>query len=199
MMNRAKYNRFFSGAIGKKPRTTIYNHSKKRRLIETINRHNDDQIDHGYNLNESNPTIPIEIETENINNGEVLINPFNVERGEFTYTENLDDFSDLDPNEKKKYICFSLLSLFYAGNFTQTGLELIVRHLQHFLDFKIPKTFDQLVLRLEPKNIEFKKKWFCPKCQSEVVLDWHYQRECHNCDEKTKFLFLLNFICILNS
>lgn len=183
-MNRGKYNKFFSGLIGKKPRSTIYDHSRNIRhsnpqlQLEPI-------VDYRINSAQLNH---IEIET-NLNN-EIIYNNLDQESSQLNISinepENLQEFSELDLNDKKKYICISLLSLFYAGNFTQAGLELIVKHLQNFLDFKLPRTFDQIILRLDPQNLEYKKQWFCPKCQIEVELNYYYQRECHICDEKTK-------------
>ena len=95
-------------------------------------------------------------------------------------------FNSLDENDKITYCCLSLLSLFFAGNFTQEGLRLIISHLQNFIDFSIPKSFDRLTNIIDSRFLPYDKVLFCDFCDTIIDLKSWYQRNCHLCVQATK-------------
>ena len=101
-------------------------------------------------------------------------------------SEKVSNFNSLDENDKIKYCCLSLLSLFFAGNFTQEGLRLIISHLQNFIDFAIPKSFDRLTNKIDSRPLPYDKVWFCDFCDTIIDLKSCYQRNCHLCVHATK-------------
>jgi len=75
------------------------------------------------------------------------------------------------------------MTLFFCGNLTQTALKLIIQHTQLFTHIQIPKTFDQLISRIE-EELNYDKVWFCQTCNTEVKLDNNKQRYCKKCFDK---------------
>jgi hypothetical protein len=192
-MSKRKIQRIFTGEILEKPIRTYYRHLalKRGKLKATINSINTDNT----RLNEINPIISQSVECvsndQEINNIDSLTNSnefFRYENRNLIDDHSIRNFFHLDKDEQMKYMSISLLSLFFAGNFTQVGLQLIVSHLQNFIEFKIPKTFDQMLNRVQGRSLEYEKIWFCQTCNTEVKLENYYQRDCSSCEEKPKYI-----------
>lgn len=92
--------------------------------------------------------------------------------------------SNIDSKTKQKQICMALLTLFFSGDFSKTGLSKIIEFTQIFNDVKLPKSFINLINRLDKNPIQYEKKWYCAKCAVYVVLKHQYQRRCTTCNTK---------------
>ena len=85
-------------------------------------------------------------------------------------------------------ISTALLSLFFSANLTKTALESTIQLIQLLVpDIRIPKTFDQLILRVQEYNLKYEKHWFCQKCKEFVRKETSgdsKQRICLNCNNR---------------
>ena len=88
---------------------------------------------------------------------------------------------EMDTKTKQKQISLALLTLFFSGDFTKTGLSKIIELTQMFSDVKLPKAFVNLINRLEKSPIKYEKKWFCVECFAYVEIENQYQRRCTQC------------------
>ena len=181
-MPRQKYQQIFYGSRKKKPKSTYYRHLKIKQgrlnLGSTEQNHYITNIvpESINNIVEINSTL----ESFDYNEDNPVIQCNEIDHN------SPSNFFDLIKEDQIQYTCISLLSLFYTGNFTQSGLDLIISHLQNFVTFKIPASFDQLLKRIQGKSLDYKKIWYCPKCNLEVTPLNCYQRECLICSDKTK-------------
>ncbi len=98
-------------------------------------------------------------------------------------TETNEEIGDItEPSEDLLY--YSLLTLFFSGNFTQSAFKLALEHTQLFTKIKIPKTIDQLIAKIEDEKLTYTKKWFCQNCKQELTLENNKQRKCLICSNK---------------
>jgi len=67
---------------------------------------------------------------------------------------------------------------------TQTALKKVIELMQLLTPVKLPKTFDQLLSKLETQNLVYKKIWYCQICNEEVELNGNKQRHCSICHNK---------------
>jgi hypothetical protein len=91
------------------------------------------------------------------------------------------DLNEIDADEQVNYICMSLLTLFFAGNLTQTALQLITEYVQMFTKIKIPKTLNSLLNSSNIKPFDYSKQNYCQLCCKEVTLERPHQRQCSFC------------------
>ena len=81
----------------------------------------------------------------------------------------------------------ALLTLFYAGKFTQCALKLMRNFLPPTNDAKIPSSFNALCKEILSWNNEHikTKKWFCPVCLSSLAkLDKQSQKNFSTCTKR---------------
>jgi len=105
------------------------------------------------------------------------------------------NLNELDPDEQLTIISNTILSLFFAGNLTQSSLNIITEFTRLFTNIKIPSTFNQLLNLAQIKPFEYTKKFFCQHCSTEAIVkgETRYKRKCSTCDYKYKKHFYLFF------
>jgi hypothetical protein len=198
-MYRKRYNKIFLGLVNKKPKRTYFNHLKyKTRKINNIQLVTPSchSLTNTVNMSctESKPRLVIGPEVHENVSDEMITDSDAIYAidGPIIFddrkqkSDNFRNINSLDENDKIKYCCISLLSLFYAGNFTQEGLRLIIAHLQNFVDFQLPKSFDRLINKIDSQTLSYDKVWFCDFCDKIINLKSCYQRNCHLCVQETK-------------
>ena len=197
----SKYNRFLSDHRRNKkpPKSTYYLHQKKlknkplklKNNIMLLNGSIDNSISHEDNNNINGLLeLPfVEQEHEMLNSATTSVSNI-IEEEDVTqknlsivYDTNLFniDLNEIDADEQVNYICMSLLTLFFAGNLTQTALQLITEYVQMFTKIKVPKTLNSLLNNANIKPFEYSKQNYCQICCKEVTLDRPHQRQCSIC------------------
>jgi len=110
-------------------------------------------------------------------------------------SSNLNELENNEQNEK--FICASLITLFFDSNLTQSALKKVIELMQLLTPIKLPKTFDQLLSKLETENLAYNKIWYCQNCNDEVELARNKQRNCLKCHNKLAlyiyFIYYLHF------
>ena len=81
-------------------------------------------------------------------------------------------------------ICTALLSLFFSGKFTRESFKQIIELSQLLTNIKIPKTFEQLMLRVSEEKLDYTKVFFCQQCVTQVDLSNSKQRTCGQCNNR---------------
>jgi hypothetical protein len=137
----SKYNRFLSDHRRNKkpPKSTFYYHQKKlknkplklKNNIMLLNGSIDNSISHedSSNINDLLEIPFNEQESDMINSVNMSLSNITEEdrarsSSSIVYDTNLFniDLNEIDADEQVNYICMSLLTLFFAGNLTQTAL-----------------------------------------------------------------------------
>lgn len=108
------------------------------------------------------------------------IDAFEVIHEETEQGQNADDNNP--PNEN--ILCASLLTVFFNANLTQEALKIVIEHTQLFTNIKIPKTFNQLMVRINNEKLDYEKVWFCQYCEVKCELSNTKQRICSSCNNK---------------
>jgi hypothetical protein len=104
------------------------------------------------------------------------------------------DFDCTSPKSKQEEISAALLTLFFSGDFTKTALAKTIELMQLLTNEKLPKTFNQLLTRLQANPIEYSKRWYCQPCDEFVELNNQYQRRCsnENCSENLSAFYYMS-------
>ena len=91
---------------------------------------------------------------------------------------------NFNTTNEESLMCASLLTVFFSGHLTQTALKLVIEHTQLFTANKLPKSFNQLILRVQNEKLEYEKIWFCQNCHLKIDLNDSKQRICLTCNQK---------------
>jgi hypothetical protein len=197
--------KYYRQTQAKKPKQTIFNAKQRTTTTPTIITQNnqieinDDltEIDLEKSSSQQEMTI-VEHQADSIEEGQLFSND-HIHGQEISLVEHHDVIDDDSSNEteveqissnehsfvSEDFISTALMSLFYGANFTKTALKSTVEFVQLLRpDLKIPKTFDQLLLRVEETKIKYQKNWFCQSCTKYVQLSEPKQRHCIFCKNK---------------
>ena len=90
--------------------------------------------------------------------------------------------SNIENDEKMLFA--ALIATFYSGNLTQTALRTVIEFTQVLTPVRIPKSFDQLISKLDLEKLNYYKIWLCQKCVVKVMLINNKQRHCQICQTK---------------
>ena len=75
-------------------------------------------------------------------------------------------------------------SNFFAGNFTQASLVLIIQLIQMFTNLKIPSNFDNLIKFLNIQKTNYQKIWQCQTCKMKIETKENKKTQCDICLDK---------------
>ncbi len=203
-----KYNQFYRNnkQTPKLSRQTIHNQNNKTKrlnnanpkIIKNIQNTNgtavinqQDVLSRQNNIVEqktcddvSTVSIPFDGDT-NFNNNSITHEHDSMSISTLTFCDKMSttlNEINIDAATKQKQISMALLTLFFSGDFSKTGLSKITEFTQIFSDVKIPKSFVNLLNQLDKNPINYEKKWFCATCFVYVRLHHQYQRRCSRCD-----------------
>ena len=115
---------------------------------------NDNYHIHLINDNSVLNLEPLDSPVENLSD----IDDFNQNHilDEIKITDSETTHSSIDDNNKSQptedLICASLLSTFFSANLTQQALKTVIELTQLFTGIEIPKSFNQLMLRISDAN-----------------------------------------------
>lgn len=98
------------------------------------------------------------------------------------FESQIDNQFEIEKNEKLLFA--ALIATFYSCNLTQTALRIVIEFTQLLTPIKIPKSFDQLMSKIESEQLNYYKTWFCQKCVVQVMLINNKQRNCLKCFNK---------------
>jgi hypothetical protein len=137
------------------------------------------------NLNESANNL-IE-STNNLNESTNNLNESTISLNESS-TDQIYIYSNKRGALNENVVSTALMSLFFGANLTKTALQSTIELIQLLVpDFKIPKTFDQLMLRVLESELKYKKRWFCQECNKYIEIETNgdaKQRLCSDCSHR---------------
>ena len=137
------------------------------------------------NLNES--TNNLNESTNNLNESTNNLNESTNNLNESS-TDEIHIYSNKRGILNENVVSTALMSLFFGANLTKTALQSTIELIQLLVpDFKIPKTFDRLMLRVQEHELKNKKRWFCQKCNKYIEVETNgdaKQRLCSDCSHR---------------